>query len=99
MHTCVLTDKSIAVLLQEVPRGPSAWVATQARSGRWFLLYVHRDVLEGTALWTVSLSVCLSVCVLVCVSVSACVKEREIDVRHDHYVCVCVCVSSKTQIE
>ena len=41
--------------------------------------------------WTVCLSVCLSGCllsalssrcVLVCVSVSACVKEREIDVRH-----------------
>ena len=50
-------------------------------SARWFFL------------WTVSLSVSLSVglfsalsrqCVLVCVSVSACVKEREIDVRHDH---------------
>ncbi len=46
-------------------------------------------MLEGTALWTVSLSVCLSVGVLVCVSVSACVKEREIDVRHDHqYMCL-----------
>ena len=50
-------------------------------SARWFFL------------WTVSLSVSLSVglfsalsrqCVLVCVSVSACVKEREIDARHDH---------------
>jgi hypothetical protein len=50
-------------------------------SARWFFL------------WTVSLSVCSSVglfsplssqCVLVCVSVSACVKEREIDVRYDH---------------
>jgi hypothetical protein len=84
MHTCVLTEKSIAVLLPDVPRGPSACCATQAQSARWFLLYVHRDVLEGTALWTVCLSVCLSVGVLVCVSVSACVKERERDGRHDH---------------
>jgi hypothetical protein len=77
MHTCVLTEKSIAALLQDV-------AATQARSERWFLWYVHRDVLEGTALWTVSLSVCSSVGVLVCVSVSACVKARERDGRHDH---------------
>jgi hypothetical protein len=84
MHTCVLTEKSIAVLLRDVPRDPSPCLTTQHKSARWFLLYVHRDVLEGTALWTGCLSVCLSLGVLVCVSVSACVKERERDMRHDH---------------
>ena len=62
-------------------RGEGEAGDVEENSARWFFL------------WTVSLSVSLSVglfsalsrqCVLVCVSVSACVKEREIDARHDH---------------